>query len=62
MCIGHFVLRSTNRNKMSKDMVKLVKAMAKEMGMDLAELGSGIMAMEEAQDLALNLPASSAHF
>ncbi|KAF2324004.1 hypothetical protein GH714_006112 [Hevea brasiliensis] len=39
MCIGHFVLRSTNRNEMSKDLVELVKAMAKEMGVDLAELG-----------------------
>lgn len=33
---------------MGKNLVELVNAVAKEMGVDLVELGSGIVAVEEA--------------
>jgi hypothetical protein len=46
---------------MGKDLVELVETMSKEMCVYLTELCSGFAPVEKAQDVALNLPASSAH-
>lgn len=44
---------------MGKDLVELVETMSKEMCVYLTELCSGFAPVEKAQDVALNLPASS---
>lgn len=46
---------------MGKDLVGLVKTLTEEMGMDFAEGFSRFLAMEEAEDLSLQLQGSSAH-
>ena len=46
---------------MGKDLVELVETMSKEKCVYLTELCSGFATVEKAQDVALDLPASSAH-
>ena len=59
--IVHFVEMTANRDKVGKDLVGLVKALTEEMSMDFAEVFSGFVAMEEAEDLSLQLQGSPAH-
>jgi hypothetical protein len=61
ICICHFVKGPANGDEMGKDLVRLVKAVAEEVGMDFRELGSGFVAVEEAEDSSLDLEASFAH-
>lgn len=46
---------------MGEDLVELAKAMAKEVAVDLEEMGSGFAAVEEAENPPLSLTASFAH-
>lgn len=46
---------------MGDDLVELVKAMAEEVAVDLTELGSGFVAVEEPENPPLGLTANSAH-
>lgn len=59
--VGHFVQRPANGDEMGEDLVGMVKSMAEEVSVDLRELGSGFMAMEEAEDPPFDLTASPAH-
>lgn len=59
--VGHFVERPANGDEMGEDLVGLVKSMAEEVGVDLGELCSCFMAMEEAENSPFDLTASPAH-
>lgn len=59
--IRHFVEGATDRDEMGEEKVRLVEVMAEEVGVDLGQFSSGVMAMEEAKDSPLRLPATSAH-
>lgn len=61
ICVSHFVKGPANGDEVREDLVGLVEAMAEEVGMDLRELGSGFVAVEEAEDSPLHLAASFAH-
>lgn len=61
ICVSHFVKAPANGDEMGEDLVGLVEAVAEEVGVDLGELGSGFVAMEEAEDSPLHLAASFAH-
>jgi hypothetical protein len=61
ICVTHFVKSPANGDEVCEDLVGLVEAMAEEVGVDLGELGSGFVAVEEAEDSPLHLAASSAH-
>lgn len=46
---------------MGDDLVELVKAMAEEVAVDLTELGSGFVTVEQPENPPLGLTANSAH-
>lgn len=46
---------------MGDDLVELVKAMAEDVAVDLTELGSGFVTVEEPENPPLGLTADSAH-
>lgn len=59
--IVNVVESGANGDEMGEDLVGLVEAMAEEVGVDLSEMGSGFVAMKEAEDSSLDLETVLAH-
>lgn len=59
--VKHFVKGAADGNEVGEELVRVVKVVAKDMGMDLSELGSRFVTVEKAQNPPLNLSAPSVH-
>lgn len=60
-CIKHSVKGTADGNEVGDELVRVVKMVAKDVGMDLSELGSRFLAVEQPENPPLNLSAPSVH-
>lgn len=60
-CVEHFIKGTADGDEVGEELVGVVKMVAKDVGMDLSEMGSRFVTVEKTENPPLNLSAPSVH-